>query len=116
MIFDPENIPIALNDWFSTRIEYEGRGRAEFLDPHGAMEGRTRVEINENGTSKIEMAIEGMDEEWPLPLMQRISGQKPLETGGAIPFTGGPSNPCTRLSISTPQGEFSATEGIHYGL
>jgi len=118
MIFDPENIPIALNDWFSTRIEYEGQGRAEFLDPHGAIEGRTRVQINENGTSNIEMAIDGMDEELPLPsgLMQLISGQKPLETGGGITLTGGTSNPCTRLSVSTPQGEFSATEGIHYGL
>lgn len=54
MIFDPENIPIRLNDWFSSRIEYEGPGHAEFFDPPGAVEGSTRVRINDRGTARIE--------------------------------------------------------------
>lgn len=60
-IFDQESTPIVLNDWFPTRIEYAGQGRAEFLDPHGAMEGCSRVQINEDGTSSIEVAFERDD-------------------------------------------------------
>lgn len=119
MIFDPENIPILLNDWFSTRIEYEGRGHAEFFDPPGAVEGSTRVRISDRGTASIEMDIERIVSEHPLQLglMQFFSGQKPTEGNGVVMITagGGQSNPCTKLSVTTPQGEFSATEGINYG-
>ena len=119
MSFDPENIPIVLNDWFTARIEYEGQGRAEFLDPPGAIEGTTRIQINENGTSSIEMDVQRIVSELPLQLglLQLFSGQKPIEGSGEVMISigGAQANPCKRLSITTPQGEFSATEGIHYG-
>lgn len=68
MTFDPENIPLILNDWFSTQIVYDGRGRAEFLDPAGAVEGPVRIQVNENGTSSIELDVESIESEEPLPL------------------------------------------------
>jgi len=43
MNFDPENIPLVPNDWFKTQVNYEGRGRAEFRDPSGAIEGSTQM-------------------------------------------------------------------------
>lgn len=119
MDFDPENIPLVPNDWFSTRIVYEGRGRAEFLDPSGAIEGPTRVQINEDGTSDIEMDVESVVTEQPLRmgLMELFSSQKPVEVSGGIMLTGGGElpNPCIKLSVITPQGEFSASEHINYG-
>jgi hypothetical protein len=119
MTFDPENIPLNLNDWFSTQVVYEGRGRAEFLDPSGAVEGPARVQINEDGTSSIELDIESIESEEPLPLglMQLFSSQKPTKGSNWIGISGGgePPNTCTSLTVTTPNGEFSATEGIRYG-
>jgi hypothetical protein len=116
MNFDPENIPIVLNDWFSTRIEYEGRGRAEFIDPPAAIEGSARVQINENGTSSIEMDIERIVSEHQLELGAMQLFRNPIEASEEIVVSLEElPNPCARLSVTTPQGEFSATEGIKYG-
>jgi hypothetical protein len=119
MTFDPENIPLTLSAWFSTQVVYEGRGRAEFLDPSGAVEGPARVQINEDGTSSIELKVESIESEEPLPLglRQLFSSQKPIEVNGRIMLTGGGElpNSCTKLSVATSYGEFSATEGIRYG-
>ena len=119
MTFDPENIPLTLNDWFSTQVVYEGHGRAEFLDPSGAVEGPARIQINEDGTSSIELDVESIESEEPLPLglMQFFSGPKPTKGHGWIGISGGgePPHTCTKLSVVTPHGEFSATEGIRYG-
>lgn len=118
MTFDPEKIPLTLNNWFSTQVIYEGRGRAEFLDPSGAVEGPARVEINEDGTSSIELDVESIESEEALPLglTQLFSSQKPTQGSGWIGISGGgePPNTCTKLSVATPHGEFSATEGIRY--
>jgi hypothetical protein len=119
MVFDPENIPLTLNNWFSTEIVYEGRGRAVFLDPPGIIEGPARVQINENGSSNIELNVESVkiDEPLRLGLLQFFSSQKPVEGSGWVGISGGgePLNTCTKLSVTTQQGEFSATEGIRYG-
>jgi hypothetical protein len=119
MSFDPENIPLISSAWFSDQIAYAGRGRAEFLDPLGAVEGQARVWFDEYGKPSIELDVEKFESAQPLQmgLMQLISGQKPIIANGVIGISGGgePPNPCTKLSVTTPQGEFFATEGIHYG-
>jgi hypothetical protein len=120
MTFDPENIPLTLNDWFSTEVVYEGRGRAEFLDPSGVAEGPARVQINENGSSSIKLNVETVeaDEALRLGVLQFFSGQKPVEGSGWVGIGGGggeATNTCTRLMVTTPQGVFSAAEGIRYG-
>lgn len=115
---DPENILLVSNDWFSTDISYEGRGRAEFHDPPGAVEGAASIRIDESGTLSVELNIERVISEQPLlmGLMQLFSGQKPVKVNGAIGIGGGgePPNTCTKLTVTTPQGEFSATEALHY--
>jgi len=117
MSFDPENILLIPNDWFSTDISYEGRGRAEFHDPPGTVEGAARIRIDESGTLSVELNIERVMSEQPLlmGLIQLFSGQKPVEVNGSIGIGGGePPNTCTKLTVTTPQGEFSATEDLHY--
>ena len=86
MNFDPENIPLVPNDWFKTQVNYEGRGRAEFRDPSGAIEGSTQIKTNENGTLSVEMDIERIESEYPLRLglFELFSAQKPIERSGGI--------------------------------
>lgn len=118
MSFDPENIPLIPTDWFSTDVSYAGRGRAEFHDPAGAVEGEARVRVEEGGASRIELAVERVVSEQPLRmgLMELFSSQKPVERGGTIGLSGGgePPNPCTKLTVAAPQGEFSAAGDPFY--
>ena len=67
MNFDPENIPLVPNDWFKTQVN-EGRGRAEFRDPSGAIEGLTQIKTSESGTLSVEMDIERIESKYPLRL------------------------------------------------
>ncbi len=118
MPFDPEDISLVPSDWFSTDVSYEGRGRAEFHGPPGTVEGEARIRIEESGASRIELAVERVVSERPLRLglMEFFSGQKPVEGSGAIMLSGGgePPNPCTKVTVTTPQGEFSATGDLGY--
>lgn len=84
MNFDPEIIPLVPNDWFKTQLNYEGRGRAEFRDPPGAIEGSTQIKTSESGTLSVEMDIERIESEHPLRLglMELFSAQKPIEGSG----------------------------------
>lgn len=111
MSFDPENILLVPSDWFSTDISYEGRGRAEFHDPPGTVEGAARIRIDESGTLSVELNIERVMSAQPLlmGLIQLFSGQKPVEVNGSIGIGGEPPNTCTKLTVTTPQGEFSAS-------
>lgn len=119
MPFDPENIPLIPSDWFSTDVSYEGRGRAEFHDPPGAVEGEARVRVEESGASRIELAVERIESGQPLKmgLRELFSSQKPVEEGGTIRLSGGgePPNTCTKLTVTTPRGEFSAAGDLVYG-
>lgn len=115
---DPENIPLVPNDWFSAGISYEGWGRAEFHDPPGAVEGAACIRIDDSGTLSVELTVERTVSEQPLRmgLIQLFSGQKPVEVSGGIGISGGgkPPNTCTKLTVTTAQGEFSATGDLHY--
>lgn len=118
MNFDPYNIPLVPSTWFSTQFEFNGRGRAEFLDPVGAVEGPTHIRFDEFGESSIEMTIEHIESEQPLRmgLMELFSGYKPVRTEGAISIgLGVKNNTCTRFVVSSPEGEFTVTEGLRYG-
>src|SRR5919107_894527 len=118
MSFDPENIPLVPSDWFTSDVSYEGRGRAEFHDPAGAVEGEARVRVEEGGAARIELAVERVVSELPLKmgLMELFSSLKPVEVGGTIMLSGGgePPNTCTKLMVATPQGEFSAAGDLFY--
>jgi hypothetical protein len=118
MSFNPEDIPLIPNDWFSTSISYEGLGRAEFQDPPAAVEGAARVRLDESGALSVELKAERVVSEQPLQmgLIQLFSGRKPVEFSGGVGISGdgGPPNPCTKLTVTTEQGEFSAPGDHHY--
>jgi len=117
MSFDLNSITLSPNNWFSTKIKYEGQGRAEFLDPKGIIEGPVKVQFDEFGESSVEMEIEKVETEQPLQfgLMQLFSGSKPIKGKNQIVMgIGTEHNPCTKLTVITPQGVFSAKDNIHY--
>lgn len=106
------------NNWFLTRIEYEGQGRAEFHDPRGIIKGPVKIYFDEFGESNAEMEIQVVETEQSLRfgLMEFLSGSKPVEgLNQVVMGIGTRRNPCTKLVVSTPQGIFSATDSIHYG-
>jgi hypothetical protein len=118
MSFNPEDIPLIPNNWFSTSISYEGRGRAEFQDPPAAVEGEARVSFDESGSLCVELRVEEVISEQPLRLglIQLFSGQKPVEFSGGVGISGGgePPNLCTKLTVTTDHGVFSAPGDRHY--
>ena len=88
MSFNPRNITPSPNDWFSTNIEYEGQGHAEFR-PTGAIEGTVKIRFDEFGESRVEMKVGKVETEF---------------------------NPCIKLEVDTPLGKFTTLdEKIHYG-
>ena len=104
--------------WFSTKVSYDGEGCAEFHDPAGIVKGPAYVNFDEFGESRIEMTIDEVVTEHPLQmgLMELFSGSKPVKTeqGLSLPI-GGLQNACTKLTVSSDKGEFSASHGLHYG-
>jgi hypothetical protein len=107
------------NDLFSGVLSYDGRGRAEFLDPSGAVEGPVSVRFDEFGEASIEMTVDQIETDQPLQLglMELFSGAKPVRTEGAVSIgIGGLQNPCIKLTVDSTKGTFIATEGLHYGF
>jgi hypothetical protein len=49
MNFDIDKFSPSPNNWFEANIEYNGRGRAEFLDPKGTIEGNAKINFDEFG-------------------------------------------------------------------
>lgn len=108
----------ATNDWFLSPVEYQGRGRAEFLDPNGSVEGATTAHFDEHGSRQITMAVDpaAIQADPPLKtglLMELISGARIVEAGKVSVGLGGKRNPCTKLEIRTPEGVFSAIKDLH---
>jgi hypothetical protein len=118
MTFDPNDISITPNEWFRPNVVYEGRGHAEFEDPGGTVEGPVVVSFNEYGESTVQMTVETLTSDRNLQFgsMEFFSGEKPVTEDRVVslPLTF-KSNPCKKLTVETPEGTFSSTEGIHYG-
>ena len=116
MDFDPKDIGLFPSDWFSTSTEYVGRGRAEFHDPQGAVEGPVIARFDEFGESSIEMDVEEFKPNgtWSFGLWAFLIGGTPAPDGESRKvFFGAKSNPCTSLTVTTSQGVFSAVDEIH---
>ena len=117
MNVDLDEFTPMLNNWFSPEVEYFGQGCAEFADPRGTIEGCAKVSFDQMGRSNIEMTIENLNTEEPLQLglMQFFSGSKCVGSKGQIAIgIGIDRNPCTKLTVVSPQGIFSATDSLHY--
>jgi hypothetical protein len=102
MTFDPNDFLPTPRNWLSTTIEYEGRGRAEFSQPDGWVEGPTKISFNEQGNSRITMDVEENQAGELFPWD---------ETGNLFPRP-----TCTSLTVEALDGVFSATDdkGINY--
>jgi hypothetical protein len=100
------------NYWLPTHIEYEGEGNAEFQNPKGRVWGKTKVVFDEFNEYSIEMEVEELESEKPLPLglNQLISAYQSKEENGKLTLPMLPSefNLCTKLSVKTQDGEFIA--------
>lgn len=100
------------NYWLPTHIVYEGDGSAEFQEPKGRVWGKTKVVFDEFSEYSIEMQVEGLESEKPLPLglHQLISAFQPKEENGRImiPMPPVKYNLCTKLTVKTQDGEFIA--------
>lgn len=118
MNFNPNDISISPNEWFRPNVVYEGRGRAEFEDPGGTVEGPVVVSFNEYGQSTVQMTVETLasDRELQFGSMEFFSGEKPVSEDRVVslPLTF-KSNPCKKLTVETAEGKFLSTEGIYYG-
>ena len=124
MNVDLNDISITPNEWFHSNVVYEGRGRAEFEDPGGSVEGPVVVRFDEYGESNVQMTVEKVTSDRKLRFGSNefFSGEEPV-TGEdpitkdrivSLPITF-KSNPCKKLTVETEEGEFSSTEGIYYG-
>jgi len=117
MTFDLSSIYQKPNYWLPTHIEYEGQGRAEFQDPKGSAWGHTKVFFDEFNEYIVEMQVEDIASDQPLPLglHQLLSGDKPIVEKGKITLGLMPSknNLCTQLLVETPDGNFIA-ENIEF--
>jgi hypothetical protein len=117
MSIDLKSVTPVADDWFVPTAIYEGQGRAEFADPTGIVEGHTIVRFDSEGNGHVEMSIETVAPAQPLKYgtMQFFNGE-PEILGEAATWSSNrkDSNPCTKLTVSTAEGEFISTEVPFY--
>lgn len=103
-------------NWVSTKIYYEGEGRAEFENPQGYIEGRVKISFDELGNSSIEMNVAKYETEQPLSLnFIEFFQAAPAEEEGSFSSTNRfGSNPCNSLTVETPDGTYYAQGSIVY--
>ena len=106
------------NNWFLTKIDYEGEGRAEFENPKGYIEGMVKISFDEFGNSSIEMNVAKYHPEQPLSFnCIEFFNADPAEEEGSFSSTNRfRSNPCKSLTVNTPDGTYSAQGSIVYNL
>ena len=122
IVFDANAFLPSPSNWFSTSVEYEGWGRAEFSDPKGSVEGETRVSFDESGEASIEMRPDlstiKADRELRFGLTELLSGAKPTPRPDGtffLSYNFSMSNPCTRLEVTTAHGTFVSHNVPYHG-
>lgn len=111
--------PLSDNNWFLPMVEYRGRGRAEFLNPKGSLEGTVVARFDEHGNRQIEMEVDASTIQGDPPLrtgmlLELFSGHR-TDAPDAISFSfGGKQNPCTKIEIQTADGVLTSMGTVHY--
>jgi hypothetical protein len=110
MALDPRTIVHTANRWLDTRLRYEGRGRAEFANPKGAIEGPATVSFGPRGEGSVVIDAERIDDSAAFSL--RASPSQPQDYGMHGGF-----NPCVSVTVETEAGQFTAADRIlHDGI
>lgn len=108
------------SEWFTSKLVYEGRGKAEFLNPKGRIEGPAIININESGEVSVEIIVEeyDADESLEMGLDQLLLGGRVSNIGEIkIMGDGLGRNICTSLTVYTQNGIFSALDtNIYFGF
>lgn len=121
MSFDTDPFLPSLNEWFVSSPEYDGWGRAKFVDPPGSIEGRTVVRFDELGHCTIEMEPDlktlRCERELRFGLDEFLSGSQPVKTGDTymLSWTFSSQNPCNLIEVVTWQGSFVSTHIYNHG-
>jgi hypothetical protein len=102
--------------WFRDELVYEGRGRAEFLDPHGVVEGPTVVKFDEQGNASAELVFSDLAAAHAMKfgLWEFFSRGGSSTSGSVSLLQDVESNPCNSLTVTCSGGIFSATKMVHY--
>ncbi len=125
MTLDFDSFTPQRNNWFSTKIQYSGRGRAEFSQPRGWVEGKVKIHFNEIGSSSIEMKVDSYFVEDRVDTqfadndnyLWLVNGRKPyLDAPFTFHFGGTPDNTCIKLAIQTKEGTFSIIDKANYRI
>lgn len=108
------------SEWFRSNLVYEGRGKAEFLNPKGRIEGPTIITVNVSGEVSVEIIVEeyDADESLEMGLDQLLLAEKVTNIGEImIMDAGSRRNMCTSLTVDTQNGIFSALDtNIYFGF
>src|SRR5258708_32785946 len=107
------------SDSLSLAGQYEGRGRAEFSNPKGSIEGEVRASFDELGNLEIVMDVDKVDSperKLVFGLDEFLSGEVPVLNGSrySMDMNLEFKNPCDSLEVSTPEGKLRAKGKILY--
>lgn len=122
---EPNSLSANSSDWYSSKVEYEGEGIAEFSDPEIVLEGTVIVEFNENGTSPIKMTklkniySDSVVDSDIIQILNSMYSGNPITTEAMKKVVAWRSlfrdNKCRTLRVKTLDGIFSADDGYNHG-
>ncbi len=104
-----------INSWFTDQLDYAGYGCAEFSDPQGLAKGPVRIRVDELGKTSVEMKVEKIVPQHPHPLFF-FNKPKMTKEGTEVLAIGSDSkrNMCTKLTVTTSEGNFSTHGDVPY--
>jgi hypothetical protein len=103
--------------WFEEVPSYVGDGRADFSSPPGFVEGPTTATFDGRGGAEITLEVErfGSAESLAFGVTELLSGTRDVLGAGRSLGIGPFRNPCSRLTVKTADGTFTANDGVIYG-
>jgi hypothetical protein len=115
---------IPMSNWFSTTIEYEGWGRAEFADPLGVIEGPVTIQFDQQGEypitysdTNITMRVEKIaPERTGRGRLEKFFRRRLFQDSDEDSLSGADLtyNRCTNFTVTTTDGVFTLGGEIHY--
>lgn len=111
----PNNEPASEGEeWFSTEVDYSGRGELEVADPHGVVTGTVEITSSEGERAQVRMEVSGsrsdeLGEHFQVRAL--VFGERPREGQSAISLgLSGSTNTCVALELETTAGRLHAED------